>query len=84
MIMKHIILAQNINIAKKGLEDLKYNLEVFEISKVNEMIEQRKEFSNILNKYEKDLLNLDITLVEVDDILNFIDKTNSLIIKILT
>ena len=81
--MKHIILSQNINIAKKGLEDLKYNLEVFEISKPNDMIEQRKEFSNILNKYEKNLLNLDITLRQVDDILSFVDKTNSLIVKTL-
>ena len=83
MLMKHIILAQNINIAKDGLKDLKYNLEVFGISKPNNMIEQRKEFSNILNKYEKDLLNLDITLMQVDDILSFVDKTNSLIVKTL-
>ena len=81
--MKHIILAQNINIAKKGLNDLKYNLEVFEISKPNMMIKQRTKFLNLLNKYEKDINNLDITLIQVDDILSFIDKTNSLIVKTL-
>ena len=82
--MKNIILAQNINMAKEGLEDLKYHLEVFEISKPNDMIEQRKEFSNILNTYEEDLLKQNITLAQVDGILSFVDKTNSLIIKILT
>jgi len=84
MLMKHIILAQNLSTAKEGLDLLKYHLEVFEISKPKIMIEERKEFSNILNKYEKDLLNSDITLVQIDDILSFIDKTNSLIIKTLT
>ena len=82
--MKYIILAQNIATAKKGLDLLTYHLEVFEISKPKEMIEQREQYSKKLNEYQLLLNDTNITLVQVDKILSFIDTTNSLLVKTLT
>ena len=82
--MKYIILAQNINTAKKGINTLKWNIEVFEISQKDILNEKINQYKDLCIKYEKLLDDQDITLVEVDDILSFIDKSNNYIIKILT
>ena len=82
--MKYIILAQNINTAKKGLNTLKWNIEVFEISKKTILNENINEYKDLCIKYERILDNQDITLAEVDEILSFIDKSNNYIIKVLT
>jgi len=81
--MKHIILAQNINTAKNGLQDIIKNIIILENS--NEQttlnINEIKINSNI---YLDKLKNIDINISEVDEILSFISSNHKAIFKIFT
>ncbi len=70
--MKDIILAQNIRIAKEGLEDIVRNITMLE-NLSGQYTKDLDDIRNNSNKYLDDLKQ-DISINQVDKILDFISK----------
>jgi len=70
--MKDIILAQNIRIAKEGLEDIIRNITMLE-NLSGQYTKDLDDIRNNSNKYLDDLKQ-DISINQVDKILDFISK----------
>jgi len=81
MLMKHIILAQNISISNSGLKDIIKNLDILENSNQKHRL-NIKELKNKTNSYLKDLEKTDITISDVDEILDFISIQHKAIFDI--
>jgi hypothetical protein len=70
--MKDIILAQNIRIAKEGLEDIIRNITMLE-NLSGQYTKDLDDIRNNSNKYLDDLKQ-DISINQVDKILDFVSK----------
>ena len=81
MLMKHIILAQNISTAKDGLEDIIKNLDILNNSKIKHTLHS-KDIKINTNYYLDKLTKDNISIGEVDEILNFISKQHKAIFDI--
>jgi len=83
MLMKHIILAQNISIAKDGLTDILKNLDILENSKqVNDL--DIKLLTQKSTNYLEQLQESKITISQVDEMLDFISVNHKAIFDIFT
>ena len=79
--MKHIILAQNISTAKDGLEDIIKNLDILNNSKIKLTLHS-KDIKITANYYLNKITKDNISIGEVDEILNFISKEHKAIFDI--
>ena len=81
--MKNIILAQNISIAKEGLEDIVKNLSILNNSKQEHNLDI-KLLTQKSTDYLEQLEESEITISQVDEMLNFISVNHKSIFDIFT
>ena len=79
--MKHIILAKNICIAKDGLKDIIKNLDILNNSNIKNSLDTTYIKTTSLYYFEQ-LSKDSITISNVDEILDFIEKKNKAIFDI--
>lgn len=81
--MKNIILAQNISIAKEGLEDIVKNLSILNNSKQEHNLDI-KLLTQKSTDYLEQLQESDITISQVDEMLDFVSVNHKSIFDIFT
>jgi len=81
--MKNIILAQNISIAKEGLEDIVKNLSILNNSKQEHNLDI-KLLTQKSTDYLEQLQESEITIGQVDEMLDFISVNHKSIFDVFT
>jgi len=81
--MKNIILAQNISIAKEGLEDIVKNLSILNNSKQEHNLDIKLLTQKATN-YLEQLQESELTISQVDEMLDFISVNHKSIFDIFT